>query len=250
MYVVNNSADFKGMPAFGGIVRYTDLIFGLRSNNPKNMINLADQVNNTKITSNKAIFTQKGIKGMPGKHIETDFTTNGVHSLTIKAVAKMYDANGTSKIGWVCGSLTDNGGIGLMITNVPASQPNKYHYAVRLYVNIGTPGGRIQRFINYRFASDLDLTATDDLHIIAQIDAELKEMRMNVNNLGWQKLQALTDDWSLRNDSNWHIFNSPRFSGNTEVEVFELLIWQGLLSQRELAQQDQLSSRYLNALEL
>ncbi|WP_227430378.1 hypothetical protein [Psychrobacter sp. I-STPA6b] len=246
MLIVNNSANFTNMPAFGGIGQAQNLVFGLRATSPTNTINLSDKANKAVITKNTVKYSSTGIIGGVDEYLQTDLVPTSPN-LTIKCVCKFKDLP-TDKglIVGIAGGLDGNNGVALMMASV--QNGSNYNYELRLYASANSAA--VLRSVRHVFATNKKLTVSDELKIWAKIDNTTDTIYIKVNDAEWQTTKFTGDDYSNRNDTPWRIGSVPRFAttDSARVIISELLVWDKILTDTEIEQQDKLSQRWLSTL--
>ena len=246
MLIVNNSANFSGMPAFGGIALSPNLVFGLRATSPTNTVNLSDKPNKAVITSNTVKYSTAGIIGNNVNFLGTSFKPPAT-SLTFKTVCKFTDMpiDAPVVIG-VLGDLTGDAGIGLILSVTPNG--SNFDYELRLYT--GANNGTSLRTARYKFATNVKISASATLNIWAKIDDATDTTYIKVNDGPWIESRFTGDDLANRADGNWLIGKTPRFatSAGTNVLISEVLVWDKILTSAEIDQQNKLSQRWLSTL--
>ncbi|MGB6825976.1 hypothetical protein [Psychrobacter sp.] len=246
MLIVNNSANFSSMPAFGGIALSPNLVFGLRATSPTNTVNLSDKPDKAVITSNTVKYSTAGIIGNSTNFLGTSFAPPS-KSLTIKSVIKFkgMPVDSPVVIG-VFGDLIGNSGIGLLLSTI-ANNAN-FDYELRLYV--GANNGTNLRNPRFKFAVDKKITDSETLNVWIKIDDDADTISLKVGDSAWMSFVFSGDNLANRADGNWQIGRLPRFDTglSSSVIISELLVWDKILTSAEIDQQDKLSQRWLSTL--
>lgn len=246
MLIINNAANFANMPAFGGIALAQNLLFGLRANSPINTVNLSDKANKAVITSNTVKYSTAGIIGNNTNFLGTSFKPPAT-SLTIKSVIKFKDmpVDLPVVIG-VFGDLVGNSGIGLLLSTIANS--TNFDYELRLYV--GANNGTNLRNPRFKFAVDKKITDSETLNVWIKIDDDADTISLKVGDSAWMSFVFSRDNLANRADGNWQIGRVPRFDTglSSSVIISELLVWDKILTNAEVEQQNKLSQRWLSTL--
>lgn len=246
MLIINNAANFTNMPAFGGIALAQNLLFGLRMNSPTNTVNLSDKANKAVITNNTASYSPSGMVGSNSGFLATNFTPPS-KSLTIKSVIKFKDmpVDAPVVIG-VFGDLTGDSGIGLLLST--SANSTNFDYELRLYV--GANNGANLRNPRFKFAVNKKIKDSETLNVWIRIDDDADTISLKVGDSAWMPSVFSGDNLANRADGNWQIGRLPRFDTglSSSVIISELLVWDKILTNAEVEQQNKLSQRWLSTL--
>lgn len=240
MLIIDNNANYSRMPSFGNIAHAKNLMFALRANNPINLVDVLPQRH--KLTNNGVTFGE-GVIGGDNRYVATDFNIDTLNDLTIRAVAKAVNIAGASKKTWVCGDMSSNGGLGIMITSIPNG--SNFDVEVRFYVSALTSSGeRTIRATRKVVISNQTGKDTSFLHIWARLNTTTKRLHLRVDGVDVTPYGFSSDDYNNRNGGLLKIADTDLYVSECETEVKELLVWNKFLSDGEMAEQDGLSDLF------
>lgn len=250
MLIINNGANYAGMPVYGNIAAANHLVFGLRATNPSNTVNLSSKAGKAGVTANTATYTNQGLQGAANEFVQTDFAPTDVGDMTIKAVADFKDLPiDTTATVPLLGDYNGNTGTAIVLRTI--ANGSNFDYQVRFFVAVKTASGAYApRSSRIDVITNAVIPTTGVLNIWARINTVAGTVGVKVDNQEWVDLRYSDSDYADRGDGNWQIGSTPEWPhiGGTKVVTPEVLVWDKLLSSAEIEQQNKLSQRWLSTI--